>query len=309
MAALLMPACATSRDALYSGGPREENLLSLVPSGAEVLADIDMVQLRTWPTTPRLVSLLPDPVRERLNWAGAGSSSDVDGVLVALYSVGPTTTHGIVLIRGALPENSIAAMWPGKSDRMYRDLKVWEHGGEAFSILNPHLAVWGSQAEVLRTIDVWKGESDSILVGQLDKRVREALAKSPTAKTGRPAIRSGAILSPALLAELKREKILLDDVSWVALSLALGDGFDVGAIWQTIGLAEAQDQVGALRGRIDWWKNRLSVRALGLANIFDNVILVPKGGEVHLAYRVPGARLDSALTPLEVWRKKHEGAQ
>jgi hypothetical protein len=137
---------------------------------------------------------------------------------------------------------------------------------------------------------------------KIDLPLLNTLYKAPTAKSGRPAVIAAVIFSPLLLALLRKEGFLRDDIEWLTLSLAVGDGFDVGAIWKAIGAAESADQVKSVKERIEWWKKQLWVRALGLGTLFDPMVLVDKDAEVHMAYRVPGARIDSILQTLERMR-------
>jgi len=279
--------------------PIEEDLVALLPSGAELVADFDMVQLRTWSMTSRILAILPAPVRTQLELVGLGPRSDVDAVVMAFYRIGDPDNKGevalnaAVLVRGEMPAELAA------KTSEYRGVALGERQGHVFGTLKSRLHLWGSKAEVLRAIDLFRGEGESVRSARSDRGVRDALGRAPTAKVGRPALMAGVVISPTLLERLRKEKLFTDDIEWAAASLAVGQGFDIGAIWRARGAAEAQDQIGTLTGLISRWQSRMWVKAVGLVHLFDPVVLVPKNGEVHLAFRVPEAQLERSLSIFE----------
>ena len=59
-------ATTAARRARADRGPIDEDLLALLPSGADAVVDVDMEQLRSWPPARRFLELLPREARARL---------------------------------------------------------------------------------------------------------------------------------------------------------------------------------------------------------------------------------------------------
>jgi hypothetical protein len=112
-------------------------------------------------------------------------------------------------------------------------------------------------------------------------------------------MRLAAVVTDDLLGELKRAELPADGWRWIAASLAVGDGFDVGAIVGLAGPAEARDLVAAAKRSLGELAARPIVRLLGLRQLLDPVVLVARAAEVHLAYRVAEERLDGVLARIE----------
>jgi hypothetical protein len=89
------------------------------------------------------------------------------------------------------------------------------------------------------------------------------------------------------------------DLDWLALSFAVGNGFDVGIVAGARGAVEATALAQTLKTRAQALKTQATVRLLGLVPYVDPFIVVAKNAEVHMAYRLSEARVDRLVTRLE----------
>src|SRR4051812_42139032 len=88
---LLMAAgCGGSMHAGSSATDRPigEDLLALVPSGADAIVDVDVTQLDSWPIARRLLALMPPEGRARVEQLGDDPLAQVNGLAVAIYKAG-----------------------------------------------------------------------------------------------------------------------------------------------------------------------------------------------------------------------------
>ena len=91
-----------------------------------------------------------------------------------------------------------------------------------------------------RVCDVAHKDDDGFRTAALDKRLRDALGRAPTAKLGRPAIMAAIVPTQPMREQLRAEKWdAAADLDWLALSFAVGDGFDVGIVAGAHGPIEA----------------------------------------------------------------------
>jgi hypothetical protein len=134
-----------------------------------------------------------------------------------------------------------------------------------------------------------------------DGPVREALERAPSAKVGRPALIAGVVGTDAIKERLKREALPAEDFRWLAISLAVGDGLDVGAVALLPGPAEARDLAKMARRELERFAARPLVRLAGLSWLTEPAVLVPREGELHLAYRLAADRVDRLVARLESW--------
>ena len=92
LALLFAAGCGTASQSLATptratDRPVGEDMLALLPAGADAVVDIDVAQLDGWPTARRLLGLLPAEGRARLERLGDDPLAQVSGVGVAFYKV------------------------------------------------------------------------------------------------------------------------------------------------------------------------------------------------------------------------------
>lgn len=300
LVALVCGCGPTLHDAATQTLPVGDDPLALIPSGADLVLDVDAVQLRVWPDTPRFLQLLPPDARARLDRLGLGPSADVDQLVLAVAQLGTPGQSSTLLVRGSLDlTQARTALGPPDSltEVDYRDRTIVEGPSEALVKVTPRLFAFGSRANVRRVIDLAEGEGVSLRSG--DSSLLAALGRAPTAKDGRPAIRAALIPSEPFAAELKKEGLPGASVSWLAVSLAVGDGFDVGGIAGYPGNAEARDAMAEVRASLRELAGRKAVALLGLRPYLDPIVIVGKESELHFAYRLAGVTVAHMLDRLD----------
>src|SRR5688572_19866647 len=134
--------------------PIGEDPIALLPSGAELVLDIDVEQLRDWPETRRLLAFLPDPPRGFLLQA----LDDVDALHVAVSGVGTDDMRGTLLVRGRMDIEKIRATFKGEArESEYHGVTVIETDKDATAkVMRDRIAV-GAAAGVRRVIDLVRG--------------------------------------------------------------------------------------------------------------------------------------------------------
>jgi hypothetical protein len=248
------------------------------------------------------LKLLPPLAQERIDKLGFDPLRDVDNLYATVSGLGGARTSSVMVLKGDFDlEKLRAALGPPSevAAAEYREVALAEGPDGALARISPRLVVLGSRAAVRRVIDLSRGEGESVRVAAGDRLVAHAFARAPTAKQGRPAIMLGLVPPVELRDRLKKEGLPGYEIEWLALSLAVGDGFDVGGMAGMQGPAEAESLASAAHAQLADFSSRMAVRALGLKPYLDPVVLKTRGNEVHYAYRLPARTVDEMLARLE----------
>jgi len=303
LALLLVAGCGPSmKGADAPVRPPDEDPIALLPSGADLIADLDVEQLRRWPATRRLMRLLPPMQQERLSKLGFDPLADVDNLYATVSGLGSAKPTSVLVLKGELDLDKLRAALGPPSEvaaAEYREVAIAEGPDGAMARIAPKLVVLGSRADVRRVIDLSRGEGECVRVAAGDRLVARAFARAPTAKQGRPALMLGLVPPAALRDQLKREGLPGTEIEWLALSLAVGDGFDVGGMAGLAGPAEAESLAQSARAQLSEFAGRLAVRALGLKPFLDPIVLKTRENEVHYAYRLAAPTVEQMLSRLE----------
>ena len=292
--------------------PIGEDLPALLPSGADAVFDVEVTQLDSWPTARRLVALMPAEGRARLQQLGDDPIAQVNALAVAVYKAATPESESVTLVRGALDWDKLKAAIAGGVEGEYHGAALVDGTTEALARITPAVFAFGTRAGVRRVCDVAHREDEGFRTAALDKRLRDALGRAPTAKLGRPAIMAAAVPTQPLRERLRAEKWdSAADLDWLALSFAVGDGFDVGIIAGAQGPTEAATLQKTMKQRAAELKAQATVRLLGLSPYVEPFVVVAKENEVHVAYRLPEVRVDRLVTRLEEMQSlgQHKAAQ
>jgi hypothetical protein len=280
--------------------PIGEDLAALLPAGADAVVDIDVTQLDSWPTARRLVALMPAEGRARLTQLGDDPIAQVNAIAVAVYKAATPESESVTLVRGGLDWDKLKATVAGGVDADYHGATLVDGTTEALARITPAIFAFGSRAGVRRVCDVAHKDDEGFRTAALDKRLRDALGRAPTAKLGRPAIMAAAVPTQPLREKLRAEKWdSAADLDWLGLSFAVGDGFDVGVVAGAHGPLEAATLQKTMKQRAAELKAQATVRLLGLAPYVEPFVVIAKDNEVHVAYRLPEVRVDRLVTRLE----------
>jgi hypothetical protein len=302
---LVLLAAAGCGGTIHSGPaatdrPIGEDLLALLPSGADAIVDVDVAQLDSWPTARRLVALMPPEGRARMQQLGDDPLAQVSALAVALFKVGTPDAESATLARGTLDWDKLRAAMTGAAEAEYHGTVIVDGPSEAMARITPTVFAFGSRAGVRRICDVAHKEDEGLRTALTDKRLRDALARAPTAKLGRPAIMAAIVPTQPLREKLRAEKWdAAADLDWVGVSFAVGDGFDVGIVAGAHGPIEAGALQKAMVKRAAELKAQATVRLLGLVPYVEPLIVIAEESEVHVAYRLTEGRVDQLVTRLE----------
>lgn len=289
---------------IASERPIGEDLLALLPAGADAVIDVDLAQLDGWPTARRLLALVPEDGRAQLSRLGEDPLGRIQALAIAVDRAGTPEASTTTVARGAFEWERLRAALPGAVESDHHGSVVLDGSdGESVARVTPLVLAFGSRTAVRRVCDVARKEDDSLRSSALDQRLRDALARAPSAKLGRPAIMAALVPTEPLRERLRAEKWWsASDLDWVALSLAVGDGFDVGLVAGARGPVEAAALAKTMKTRAGELKGQAMVRMLGLGPYIDPFVVVARAAEVHVAYRLGGVRVEQLVTRLEQLR-------
>ncbi len=297
--------CGGTSTAVREARPLGEDLVALVPSGAELVLEVDVAQLRNWDETERILTLLPPVAQARLAKLGKHWINDIDAAAFAAWR-GERGSESLLLVRGDLDDKHLAALLesePTQTELAGRTLL--EAGGEAVLRLGPRLSVWSSAVEVRRVAEVIRGDLEGIRDARADAPLREALAKAPSAKHGRPAVLGAGLGGPFLNERLEGAGISGRTPAWFAFALAVGDGLDAVLVLGQRSIDDARGLRDELDRNLRDLKQRPLVRLFHLEGAFDLVFAV-REKELRVAYRLPGSRLDAFLARMDEGRRALE---
>ena len=277
--------------------PVGEDPVALLPSGADVIIDVDVDQLRGWADTRRFVALLPPVAHQRLAGLGFDPLDDVDAVWAAIYDLGRPNQRTLLLLKTELELDRFGKDLGGEPQTVdHRGARLLEGTDRAVGRVTGKILALGPRAEVRRALDLARGDGES---ARGDKMLMAAWGRCPTAKVGRPAVLLALTMRETVKEELRRQDLPGVDTEWLALSFAVGDGFDVGAIAAARGPGEAKQMVQAGQRRKEEFARTRAAKLLGLRVYLDPLLMVARDNEVHLVYRLPGTTVDRMLSRLE----------
>jgi hypothetical protein len=278
--------------------PIGEDLIDLLPSGPDALVDVDVAQLDGWPTSRRLLALMPPEGRAQLDKLGDEPLSRIEAVAVGVYKAATPEAQATVVARGALEWSRLVAR-AGGTPTDYHGATIIDGADGTVARVTPRVFAFGTPSMVRRVLDVARRQDDSVRGATLDEPLRKALAHAPTAKLGRPAVMAALVPTDAVREQLRAaDWRSAADLDWAALSFAVGSGFDVGIVAGAHGEAEARTLADTTRSHVGELKSQVTVRLLGLVPYIDPFIVVAKNAEVHVAYRLGEARVDQLVTRL-----------
>jgi hypothetical protein len=281
--------------------PIGEDLVALLPSGADAVLDVDVTQLSNWATARRLLALLPEAGKRELHRFGEDPLASIDALAVAVSGVATPDSEATVLLRGSFDLEQLRGGLGGTTETVeYHDMTVIESADAAIARLTPNVVALGSRVQVRRVIDVARRQDEGLRTAAVDRPLQTALAHAPTAKLGRPAVLAALIPTAALRERLRTEGWQsVADLDWLALSFAVGDGFEVFAVGGAHGAAEAKALAQSAKARAAELAEQVTVRLLGLTPFIRPFVVATKEEEVHVGYGLPERRLDELVTRLE----------
>lgn len=328
-AAASAPPPSGSVEALASGP------LGFVPSGMEMVAEIDVDQIARWPLSARFQWLKAALPERHAGWLAALASGELPGVELAALGIGLAAPQGgevVAVFQGALSsatERELLMHWAGgaySGRDEYHGATLVERAGRVYAQLGQAAAVFGARSDVRRAVDVLHQDEDGLVqavrvrgkvpggdrgttpetaLGNTlgtDRLLVKALMRAPTAKAGRLALRGALLLGPALVERLTAVGVqaeLLESTIWVTVAVALGDGADLGVVAGTRNERAAQDLMERSKVALAVLKAQPAVQRLGLSPYIDAVRMGRKGGEVHFALRLEARRLARLMERLE----------
>jgi hypothetical protein len=307
IAAIALSACGGGLPGSAVPRPIGEDLMALVPSGAELVIDVDMLQLRTWDEIDRVLGLMPPAGRARLARLGPHWMNDLDALVLAAWRT-ENRTQTILLLRGELEDGKLSALLDGEPQRGELEGRVmWQSGDEVALRIGKRLVAVASPVEVRRVAEILRGEAEGVRDARADRPLRSALGKAPSGRTGRPAVIGAAIAGALLTERFEAAGLAGRGPASAAFALALGDGLDAVLVLSLASSAEAVALHNELDRTLRDLRARPVVRMLGLQDAFELVSVV-RDQDLRIAYRLSGSRLARFLDRLDGARKAVEAS-
>jgi prephenate dehydrogenase len=282
--------------------PVGEDMLALLPSGADLVVDVDLEQLRAWPAARRVLELLPEHDREKWLAFGFDPASGADSLALALAGVGGEAPQATTVVRGDLDEDKARErLIPPVAVVDYHGVRVTEGPTGAFAKIAPRLHAFGAPVDVRRVIDLSRQGGESVR-GQ--NALMDAYVRAPTARVGRPAVIAALVPNDRVREQLRQGGLPVADARWFAFSLAIGDGFDAVMINGLGTEAEAAALAKTTKQSLAQMRERPVVRILGLRPLVDGIAVRARESELRLAARIAGREMDRLLDRFETMDAK-----
>jgi hypothetical protein len=300
--AVVLAACGGSLPPSAVPRPLGEDLIALLPSGAEVVIDVDLMQLRTWDEIERVLGLLPPAGRARLERLGPKWMNELDGLALGMWR-SESRTQNITILRGDLDDAHLPALLDGDAQRGDLDgHTVFQAGDEVALRIGKRLVAVGSAVDARRVLEIVRGDAQGLRDARTDRALRAALAKAPSARNGRPAVLGAAIAGPLVAERFEAAGLGPHGPQACSFALAVGDGIDAVLVLGFGAPSEAQDARNDLDRALRDLRARPIIRILGLQDAFDLVFVV-RDRDLRIAYRVSGTRLGAFLDRLDRAKK------
>lgn len=319
-------ACGTSgvggvgKGALSGPVRGDDDLVALLPAGLDAVLDVETASLRDPQAGGAALALLPERGTQILRALAPDPMRDLDALALGITGLGTESVDVLVVARGRPSfELLLAALRRESPDAEvleYHQTPLWEsprRTGRAACRLGTRTVVLGGRVAVRQVIDNYYGDGQSA-TGQ--RALLQALGRAPRAVSGRPAVQGAVLITPALRERLHGAEpfATFAEARFLALSLAAGDGIDLGAVAGYPDLAQARQAAQSLRERAEGLRRRPGLAALGLKRFLDPLVVVAalaaplrKDPELHIAYRLPGAELRALLALVERLKKVAPG--
>jgi hypothetical protein len=293
-----LPASAVAR-------PVGEDLVALLPAGCELVVDVDLLQLRNWDEMERVLGLLPPTGRARLDRLGPHWLNELDALALGMWR-NDSRTQSVIVLRGDLDDTKMAALLDGDATPgQLEGRAMWKSANEVALRIGKRLIVVGDEVEARRVEEIVRGDAQGLRDTKSDRAIRDAIAKAPTARTGRPAVIGGLIGGPLLGDRYDAAGFKGRAPNAAAFAIAVGDGVDAVLILALGSPAEAASLRADFERSLRELRSRPIIRILGLQNAFD-VASVVRGQDLRVAYRVAGDRLAGFLDRLDQAKKIYE---
>jgi hypothetical protein len=288
---LALGACASSQPARPTAPalprPSPDDLLSVVPVGADFVLDVDVATLRAWPLGDRIFDLARIERARVAADLGFDPIDQVDQVVIAVQGGATGASRTITaLARGTFDVNKL--MPEGASVEDYRGVKVRRTRLGASAVLGPHTIVSGHLAGVRGAIDTLSGVLPGI---RTDRELIELLDAVPASQAPdrhtalRLASRRSAWMQDGSLSSLA-----ISEARRVAVRVAAGDSLEVHILEWFGKPDDARTAAQQIRGELgDVLQN---LRPFGLAGLGRALAVQQAGDTLELAFVAPNTAVD-----------------
>ncbi len=300
--AVMLLACAhPAKPGAGQGGAkaaRDDDPISLLPSGAEALLYVDVARLKQAPLLVRAEKMAPKELERLRTVFGFDPIADVESAAIGLYQLGD---HGeaLFVVRGRFDVEKVlaafAASGPGSSVRgEHRGVPLVDRGAESMGFPTARVLVYGSRAAFRRAVDRAFGIGPSVE----EDRELETLWRS-AAGAGPGVVRLVLVTTERLRDRSREELGDASEVRTLSGRLDLEDGIDLSLIAdvQDAGLATRVD--GEAQRRLRDLARQPAIALFGLAQFLDGITVLSQGARVLGSLRLNQERLDALLGRLE----------
>jgi hypothetical protein len=270
--AIALLGCASSPPAVRKESLPPGELFSLLPSGADMLGELDLSVLRAWPAGAKILSSAAPRFRELAAAFGFDLGTDVDQVLL-WWSHGAERRDHVIFAKGRFDRARIlqGAWAQGGHVDVYRGVEILSFRDRAAALLRPGVFVLGRADAVRSVIDVQVGVAQPLIGDEPVFRVRREGAES----TPHTALRiSAAFAQP----EGERH------VTALALRAEADGGLEIAGIVNQETADQAITNEQWARDGIEQARPHFAL--VGLTPLLDALIVASQGTRVSVSFRL-----------------------
>ena len=273
------PATATTAG---RAAPDDDDLLGVIPDGAETVIEVDVAQLRASAWSRGLLAV-PDAERASKSEAqGFDEVTDVDRAVFAVSetAAGPAT---LSVAQGRFdPPRLDRALHDGWTRGSWRGSRIWERGDRAQALLTARTLITGEPAAVRTAIDcAWALAPDvrHTGVGQL--------AREQSATGARPAVTAAAMVTEAMRKRVASQFELPAGLERAGGRLALGAALDLELVGLLVNERQASDTAHNLEILLRDLRARRALAVFGITPFLSGVTVAPQGKRVRIHMVLP----------------------
>jgi hypothetical protein len=290
----LMVGCATGdftapapvTPAATSAGPRnapdDDNLVGVVPDGAETVIELDVAQLRTSAWSQRLLAVSGAERTAKTQAQGFDETTDVDRAVFAVNeAVGNTTT--LTIARGRFDEARLARAFGDWTPASWRGSRIWERGPEAVALLTARTLIRGEPATVRTAIDCAWGLAPDVQRSGVGELRRELLSGNDRV----PAVVAASMVTEAMRKRVAGQIDLPAGLERAGARLDLGGALQLELFGLLATPGEAADMAHNLDVTLRDLRGRRALAVFGLSAFLRDVTIAPSGRSLRVRLTLP----------------------
>jgi hypothetical protein len=295
--------------AVPRSAPDDDDLLGVIPEGAETVIEVDVAQLRTSAWSQRLVAVRDDERVARTAAQGFDEIVDVDRAVFAVSeaavsapgvvgapdreaaAASPTT---LTVVRGRFDTAQLGRAHDGWTATSWRGSRVWQQGDRALALLTARTLVLGEPPAVRAAIDCAWALAPDVRRGAIGELRRALGGESDRA----PAVLAAALVTQAMRKRVEGQIDLPLGLQRAGARLDLGGALELELFGQLATPGEAADLAHNLEVTVRDLRARRALAVFGLTPFLRGVTVTPQGRTLRARLTLPEAEREELAAKL-----------